>query len=270
MSEELNLDEDLFLEEPAEVVQTTNTLVSNSLAEQVAELLSGGKIEKIVTEVEYKNSIELLKRVSATRIDLEKERKEKVAPHNEILNEINGNYKVKTQSLEELEKNIKLKGAEWVREQQRIAREKEEAEKARVEAEKKRLAQEAADKLEAEEKLRAQAEAAKTPEESQALHDKANELLNESNKASMAIEEVKQEKVIIPVKVAGKSVKVKWTGRVDNQKNFLKHIVESDLFYLIDGAALTKLLDSAANKLADQVRDTKAVLGITISSVDTL
>jgi len=134
------------------------SIVSTALAKQVEELLSGARIEKIASDEELTNSVNLLSKLKKTRKDLETEKEKNVSPLYEKYLEAHKAYKTKIDALLSLEDNIGNKGAEWQK-SERIRIEKEaEAQRQKIAAEKKRLSDIEDAKILEEEKLRMAAE----------------------------------------------------------------------------------------------------------------
>jgi flagellar basal body rod protein FlgB len=235
-----------------------NEIISTMLLKQVEELINGGKIEKIETDEQLANIVDLGKRAKKIRLDTVTEGKaytdKLYRPYKEAISFV----KTKVDALERLEANIALVTGNYQAEKMRIAREAQE--KADREAEEKRreLALAEQKHIEEEEALRVEAEkkyAAGDIEGGNTATECANIAIQEACKIEEQIHEVEAVPVATVFKPAGLSVKTKLVARVSDYRQAMKWLVDNNEWGYLEGSAFRGLVDSAVKKIADRASD---------------
>lgn len=252
------------LEQTARAIQGP-VAISSDLMKHIEPLLTGSVIERVDTEEQFSNAVELCKNAKRCLAELTKEKEAVVGPKWDAYKEANGIYTPKVKALESLVDNLETVTGGYVllkkqQEEKRIALEKQkkdDEEKAKLDA--------ADQKLRDEQKLRDDAKAKadlaaleKDPAKKDALEQAANAsaaaadtAINEAATLTKEANEAAERPVYAPLFPAAKgfSAKYKYTARITDEKKALKVLLEK-YWGDLKGQKLTNLIQAACNKIA--------------------
>ncbi len=239
---------------PLAAIETPNAAVMNTRAQSALAMVQSMVIDSSET---YELAADELKAIKAKAKTIEEQRVSITGPINKALKAVNDLFRAPGEYLEQAEKIIKGKMLAYTTEQQRIADEERRRAEAVIKAEQDRLAREAAE-LEKAAKAEAEKHLAAGDAEMAAQVEAAAAIESASLSATALVMTAPAPQVA-PAKAAGISTRSSWKATCENKAALIAFAAANPQFQ-----NLLDVNQTALNQLAKAMRETLQIPGVRV------
>ncbi len=239
---------------PLAAIETPNAAVMNTRAQSALAMVQSMVIDSSET---YELAADELKAIKAKAKTIEEQRVSITGPINKALKAVNDLFRAPGEYLEQAEKIIKGKMLAYTTEQQRIADEERRRAEAVIKAEQDRLAREAA---ELEKAAKAEAEKLLAAGDTEkAAEVEAAAAIESASLSATALVMTAPAPQVVPAKAAGISTRSVWKATCENKAALIAFAAANPQFQ-----NLLDVNQTALNQLAKAMRDTLEIPGVRV------